>query len=549
MNQTKKTIILIISALMSLILLAVVIYVTSKPKKDIMDFINEDDLDITEASDESEAEIMLVVSNDNNLTTSVPGSVTYIGYTFQLSLEGTSASTTWTSSDEAIARVSKNGLVTGVSEGVANITAENNGNRYSCQITVKKCSEGLEFTEIKDGYSVSGIGTCTDAEIVIPKTFNSKPVIKIGKAAFRGCKKITGVVIPGSIKSIEKYAFSRCNKLQRIVMINGVKKIRTGAFYRCSKLKDISIPESVTGIGSYAFYECKGLKQITIPKHVKAINKWTFYNCTKLSGISLPDNITEIGNYSFYGCCKLKRITLPNGVTNIGKWAFYNCTGLTKFNIPETVTNIGELAFFSCEALKEINIPRSVKKIGSYAFRCCTGLSKITVDSNNPKYDSRGNCNAIIESRTDTLLFGCKTTVIPDTVTDIAEQAFYHCLGLREITLPDSVKSIGSYAFDSCSDLTAVLLSPSLKSIGEWAFARTGLTAITIPYGLTDIYSGAFYKCYGLTEITLPDSITVIDHDAFSECSGLTAVYVRKDSFAEKWAIVNGYENNMLYFD
>ena len=138
-------------------------------------------------------------------------------------------------------------------------------------------------------------------------------------------------------------------------------------------------------------------------------------------------SVTSIGDDAFSGCSGLTSVTIPNSVTSIGKWAFYGCTGLTSVTIPNSVTSIGE-----------------------YAFDCCTGLESIIVEDGNTVYDSRNNCNAIIETETNTLLQGCNNTVIPGSVTSIGNYAFGICEGLTSITIPNSVTSIGKGAFNGC---------------------------------------------------------------------------------------------------
>ena len=166
-------------------------------------------------------------------------------------------------------------------------------------------------------------------------------------------------------------------------------------------------------------------------------------------------------------------------VLGISDYAFSGCSGLTSITIPKSVTSIGYYAFSGCSGLTSITIPNSVTSIGRYAFQSCPKLEKIIVSNENTYFDSRDNCNAIILTATNTLLFGCKNSIIPNGVTSIEKGAFDCCTGLTSITIPNSVTRIGDYAFFGCSGLTSITIPKSVTSIGEYAFNNcSGLTAI-----------------------------------------------------------------------
>ena len=188
-----------------------------------------------------------------------------------------------------------------------------------------------------------------------------------------------------------------------------------------------------------------------------------------ISGTDIPDYYKYNASPWCYNR-EIKKVVIVDGVTSIGNYAFYACDGLTSVTIPNSVTSIGNEAFRGCGGLTSITIPNSVTSIGNEAFRGCNGLTSIIVEGGNTYYDSRDNCNAMIETKSNTLIVGCKNTIIPNSVTSIGNSAFMYCYGLTDITIPNSVTSIGNTAFYSCSGLTSVTIPNSVKSIGNSAF-------------------------------------------------------------------------------
>ena len=283
----------------------------------------------------------------------------------------------------------------------------------------------------------------------------------------------------------------------------------------------------VTSISYCAFAHCTGLTSITIPNSVTTINMETFWGCTGLTSITIPNSVTSIGRSAFWECTGLTSITIPNSVTSIGDGAFQDCSRLASIDIPNSVTEIGINAFYGCTALTSIDIPNSVTSLGYGVFYNCPGLTSIVVESGNPRYDSRNNCNAIIETASNTLIYGCKNTTIPNSVTAIDNYVFSGCTGLTSIDIPNSVTAIGDWAFQNCTGLTSITMGNSVTSIGAWAFDKcNALTSVDIPNSVTVIGDGAFQDCSGLTSLVIPNSVTSIGEKAFYACSGLTSVTI-----------------------
>ena len=277
----------------------------------------------------------------------------------------------------------------------------------------------------------------------------------------------------------------------------------------------MTIPNSVTEIGMLAFSGCSGLTSISVANDNPNFDSRN--NCNAI--------IETKTNSLIVGC---KNTIIPNSVTKIGVGAFYGCSSLTKVTIPNSVTEIGESAFAGC-SVTQVNIPKSVTKIGAGAFGSCSGLTSISVANDNPNYDSRNNCNAIIETETNTLIAGCKNTIILNSIIKIGNSAFVGCSDLIQVKIPNSVTEIGADAFARCSGLTQVNIPNSVTKIGDSAFARcSGMTQVNISNSVTKIGDHAFADCSGLTQVNIPNSVTEIGILAFSGCRGLTQVTVPK---------------------
>ena len=259
---------------------------------------------------------------------------------------------------------------------------------------------------------------------------------------------------------------------------------------------------------------------------VTKISGGAFCDCKGLTSVFIPNSITKIGENAFRGCIALNSITVDSDNPNYDSRENCNAlvetdtdtliTGCNNTIIPNSIRKIADGAFWGCSGLTSVVIPKSVDIIGLNAFYGCSGLISIKVEESNKRYDSRGECNALIETETNTLLVGSNKTVIPLSVTKIESDAFEGRSDLKSVVIPDSVNKIGVSAFEGCTGLSEVKISDSLKIIDEKAFARCeNLTEVTIPDSVTTIYDCAFSGCTKIAVINIGNSVIDIGEGAF----------------------------------
>lgn len=182
----------------------------------------------------------------------------------------------------------------------------------------------------------------------------------------------------------------------------------------------------------------------------------------------IEDGITGIRKDLFYNS-NIGWIRFPNTLVNIGENAFRNCQ-IKKLVLPDGLKSIEDFSFGGCDNLEIIYIPESMESIKNSSFAYCSNIKQIEISEKNKIYDSRENCNSIIETNRNNLVRGCMNTIIPKGIVYIGEYSFSNCFGLEDIEIPDGVEEIGQRAFIGCENLKSIKLPSSLKYTGEYAF-------------------------------------------------------------------------------
>lgn len=413
---------------------------------------------------------------------------------------------------------------------------------------------GIEFSQsetaptvetVKEGtvgiadYAYSG--TPIDV-IILPDS-----VKYIGEGAFRACKSLISVVIGSGVLSIGDYAFADNTILASVTLgdmaeggtalgDSSLLEIGQYAFSACSALDAITIPDTLERMGMYAFHN-SGLwteavnavyagswlteykiaaGAVTINEGTAGIAEYAFANNTTLTSVAMPDTVRHIGRSAFYNCRALSRLVLSDTLTVIEDYTFYHCDDLVLEALPSNLQKIGRSAFYKCRLVgtdtdtDKLVIPDTVTEIGDYAFYDCG----YTYEDTSQTEDSGEN---IVNG-------GIDSVVIGEGVKSVGNYAFYGMESLKSVIVGGAVESIGERAFYRCTSLTDITFGRSLKSIGDRAFYYcSSLESVSLPASVTNIGNYAFYRCTSLTDVSLGGA-TEIGNYAFFGCSALSSL-------------------------
>lgn len=312
-----------------------------------------------------------------------------------------------------------------------------------------------------------------------------------------------------NVTGADDNAFYHCNNITKLVLKEGMTHWGEHTWFYSpyrnvmTKVTDIYLPTTMTdmkSVPSYYFMNNTALASCHIP-NVTEIGDSAFFGCTKLTtlnlpetvsateGIYIPASVSRIGNQAFAGCNSRAYLTVDDGnavytsrddngtecnviMEKATKKLLLACKNST---IPADVTSYDGFAFSGVYTTKNtsLEIPAQVASIAPGAFASCTGLRYLTVAADNAVYDSRGNCNAVIETASNKLVVGCNYTVIPADVTAIGDFAFYG-FSMSAMTIPEGVEAIGERAFSNCTSLKTMTLPATLKTLGDYCFYNAG---------------------------------------------------------------------------
>jgi len=344
------------------------------------------------------------------------------------------------------------------------------------------CGENAQwsFDYEKEVLMISGMGDMAD--------FESKDKVPWKSYTW----KIGKVIIGDSITSVGANSFYTLSHCTSIVLGQSLVKIQEKAFYNCRYFQQLIIPDKVKTIGFQAFYECQGITSISIGNSLESIDVNAFFGMTSLKEVQIK---------SLERWLKIRFTDTFSNPLYYASNLILNGQKINKLTIPEGIDSLRQNALCKVR-IDTLILPSSLKYMSVNAFYSRESLQCIVVNDNNMVYDSRESCNAVIETATNTLIFGVRSSFIPSSVSCIGDSAFFNCRELHSVFIPASVQTIGKYAFNGCSVLDT----------------------LTIPNNVKEIETCAFSNCQKLRKVVLGTGVTLLNNNAFSSCTSLDSL-------------------------
>ena len=464
----------------------------------------------------------------------------------------------FTSGNDSIVKVDKNGTITAVAEGLASITAkvlqDGKTTLYSATITVN-----VKEPFITSGPSLSHyFGAGDDANhVTFPSTL---AITEIGQFAFSnydyvdkgpedeiseeapesmkmwyiGDNTIKQVTIPEGVTRIGPYAFAGLTALEKVTLPSTLETIDYGAFMGCTKLAVVEGIENVKFINRAAFEGCAITGTLDLA-NVVAIADFAFSQNVSIKSIKLPATLQSVGSYAFGANSALESVEIAAEKIKIGQYAFSNCSSLKSITINAAVIPTG--TFNECNSLESVTLGKDVSVIGEYAFRN-TRIEAFQLADGNSYLKAMDGGKYLTNASGDTIVLaapGLNTLTVSDSkITSIGNGAFSNCSRLNSISIP-SVTKVGNYAFSECERLHTVELG-NLTEIGAYAFENTGLDSFEFRGDVT-IGEYAFSRSK-VTKITIGDNLTV-PTGTFANCTKLATIVIGDNVTVGEYAFYN----------
>ena len=368
-------------------------------------------------------------------------------------------------------------------------------------ITLPFVGESADSTFNTHFSYIFGASTHDNSELYVPSSLTTVIITaedEIRDYAFAGCRSISNIALPTTLKSIGEHAFDSCAALSSAAIPDSVSTIGSHAFYKCVALSEVRLPENegFTVIDEYTFAYCANIRSLTIPASVREIRSCAIARCEMLSSLTVnSEGLTSVGQQAFDGCKQLTSVSL--NAQSIGKGAFKDCQRLESVNLGADTATISEYAFSGCTSLLEFAIPENVSKIGESAFEGCSALTRVTIPNGR--------------------------------ITRIEKHTFYACPSLTDVSIPDSVKSIGEDAFLGCFRIEST--KDGVTYIDGWITdALPSVIAPVILSSVRGILDEAFSDCKSITTVyfegTEAEWIALTEHTANTELKYAAVEYL-----------------------